>query len=66
MIEQDAVAVLPALPVAVPDAEVVEQRMVEQRVVEPEAVPVAEVGNQWMDELLAQRVVMLNAGVGNR
>lgn len=60
MIEQDA------LPVAVPDAEVVEQRMVEQRVVEPEAVPVAEVGNQWMDELLAQRVVMLNAGVGNR
>lgn len=62
MIEPAAVAVLPALPVAVPDAEVVEQQMVEQRVVEPEA----EVGNQWMDELLAQRVVMLNAGVGNR
>lgn len=62
MIEPAAVAVLPALP----DAEVVEQQMVEQRVVEPEAVPEAEVGNQWMDELLAQRVVMLNAGVGNR
>lgn len=58
MIEQDAVAVLPALP----DAEVVEQQMVEQRMAEPEA----EVGNQWMDELLAQRVVILNAGVGNR
>lgn len=54
MIEPAAVAVLP---VAVPVAEVVEQQMVE---------PEAEVGNQWMDELLAQRVVMLNAGVGNR